>query len=144
MLRSLVWCGALVNVERSLPVLVRLAHVHWNKIAPEGKVMSALGWMIRTHGASKFEAEARVICSRWAGESAEAKRLERLYFPSQSEARRQAEQVERDERSKELKEQREATLRAFREYQALLHSPDFPAGRSIAALKKLAEPETAT
>lgn len=144
MLRLLVWYGALVDVERSLPVLVRLVQVHWNRTAPVGKAMAALSWMLRTYGESRFAEEARVICSRWAGESAEVKRLEKLYFPYQSEARAHAEQAERNERSKQLREQRESTLRAFREYQALLHSPDFPAGRYIAALKKLAEPETAT
>jgi hypothetical protein len=100
-LRLLVWYGAMVDVERSLPILVRLVHARWSKDAPVGKVMSALAWVLRTQGKLAFEAEARILCHRFACESAEVKRLEELYFPEQSQIRRQADLNEREQMAKE-------------------------------------------
>ena len=95
MLRLLVWYGALADTERSLPVLVRLAHVCWNKRAPISKVMAALAWLLRNHGGSKFAEEAGIICTNWASQSAEVRRLEQVYFPEQARARLQADQEAR-------------------------------------------------
>ncbi|MGA2598120.1 MAG: hypothetical protein ABSH09_14145 [Bryobacteraceae bacterium] len=95
MLRLLVWYGALADTERSLPVLVRLAHVCWNKRAPISKVMAALAWLLRNHGGSKFAEEAGIICTNWASHSAEVRRLEQVYFPEQARARLQADQEAR-------------------------------------------------
>ena len=115
MLRLLVWYGSLTDTDRNLPVLLRLAHVSWNKRAPVGKVMAALAWSLRTHGGMRFEAEARLMCERWAGDSAEVKRLEKVYFPGQSEIRQQTDEESWQERKKDLSAQLAATLQILRE-----------------------------
>jgi hypothetical protein len=127
------------DVERSLPVLVRLAQVSWNKPAPVGKVMAALAWMLRIHGGAKFEAESQMICARWASESAEVQRLEKLYFPDRSDARAQAEQEDLRE-SKELRTQMEAELRKLRENDPQMFGPDGPVARRERIAAKLNPP----
>jgi hypothetical protein len=139
MLRLLVWYAALADTERSLPVLVRLAHVSWNKRAPVGKVMAALAWMLRSHGGMRFQAEARLVCAKWASDSAEVKRLEKVYFPEQSEIRQQADEESRQQRKKDLRSQVEATLQALREQHPHVFGPDGPAARLFAAREKAAE-----
>lgn len=139
MLRLLVWYGALADAERSLPVLVRLAHVSWNKRAPVGKVMAALAWMLRTHGGSEYEAEVRLVCMNWAGHSAEAKRLEEFCFPEQSKVRKQADQEAHEQKKNDLHARMEATLSALREKYPHIFGPDGAAGRFLAARDKAAE-----
>lgn len=132
MLRLLVWYGVLADSERSLPTLVRLAHVSWNKRAPVGKVMAALAWALRTHGGMRFEAEARLICAKWAADSAEVKRLEKVFFSDQSEIRRQTD----EERRRDISSQVKASLEAIRERQPSIFGPDGPAARLFAAREK--------
>ncbi len=124
MLRLLVWYGALTDADRNLPVLVRLAHVSWDKRAPVGKAMAALAWTLRTHGGMGFEAEARLICKKWACESAEVKRLEKVYFPVQSGIRQQAEEESWQQMKTDLDAQLAATLETFRARSLNVFGPD--------------------
>jgi hypothetical protein len=133
MLRLLVWYGVLADPEQSLPTLLRLTQVSWNKRSPVGKVMAALAWALRTYGGMRFEAEAGLICAKWAADSAEVKRLEQFYFPSQSEIRRKADEEFREQQSKALTAQFEAALAALRELNPHVFGPDGPARRLLAA-----------
>jgi hypothetical protein len=139
MLRLLVWYGVLADAERSLPVLVRLAHVSWDKRAPVGKVMAALAWTLRSHGGSKFAAEVRLVCNNWASNRAEARRLEKVYFPEHSRVREQADQDARERRNKDLDGQMEATLNSLHEKYPHVFGPDGPAARFLAAREKAVE-----
>ncbi|MBM3786237.1 MAG: hypothetical protein FJW30_17905 [Acidobacteria bacterium] len=136
MLRLLVWYGVLAGAEQSLPILLRLTHVSWSKRAPVGKVMAALAWVVRVYGGMRFEAEAGLICAKWAAESAEVKRLEGVYFPDQSEIRRQADEASREQGRRDLKLEFEAALVALGELHPQTFGPDGLAGRLFAAREK--------
>jgi len=133
MLRLLVWYGALVDAERSLPVLVRLANVSWSKRAPEGKVMGALAWVLRTYGELRFEAAVQTICRRWVGESAEVKRLEGLYFPDISQIRKDAEQAAREKKTLEFEAKVKEQQRLLREKYPHVFGPEGTVERLRAA-----------
>jgi hypothetical protein len=79
-LRLLVWYGSLVDVRKSLPILLRLADVPWEKREPASKVIGALSWMLRLHGGEAHRAVAERLASVW-GDTGEAARLQELYLP---------------------------------------------------------------
>jgi hypothetical protein len=90
MLRLLVWYASLVDVDRSLPMIVRIARVSWVKREPALKIISALAWLLRKLDRREFDPEIRIICRNWADESAEVQRLEEAYLPADALARQQA------------------------------------------------------
>ena len=115
MLRLLIWYGIVADAQHNLPVLIRLANVPWNKRAAAGKIMAALAWALRIHAGSAFRSEAEWICTQWADTSAEVRRLEEIYLPECSQARKQAEDLARESRRSEVDEWLKARLVALRE-----------------------------
>ncbi|MEO8098420.1 MAG: hypothetical protein ABI811_12025 [Acidobacteriota bacterium] len=89
MLRLLVWYGSLVDTSKSLPILVRLADVAWEKKDPAGKVMGAFAWILRTHGGDAYRPVAERIAAQW-GDTGEAAKLVEMYLPEEA-AKRKAE-----------------------------------------------------
>jgi len=79
-----------------------------------------------------------MICEKWAGESAEIKRLEQLYFPERSEVRQQAEREAQEEMKKDLDARMNASLSLLREQRPDIFGQDSPAGRFRAALEEKA------
>jgi hypothetical protein len=69
-----------VDVRKSLPILLRLADVPWEKREPASKVIGALSWMLRLHGGEAHRAVAERLASVW-GDTGEAARLQELYLP---------------------------------------------------------------
>jgi hypothetical protein len=114
MLRLLVWYASLVDVNRSLPILVRFTRVSWVKRNPALKVVAALAWLLRQDGGSAFQENIDSICREWSGESAEVNRLQEAYFPADAEARRQADQERSAQRRRELDISRETLLEALK------------------------------
>jgi hypothetical protein len=114
MLRLLVWYASLVDVNRSLPILVRITRVSWVKRNPALKVVAALAWLLRQHGGLEFQEDIRLICREWPGESAEMNRLQETYFPADAASRRQAEQELSAQRRRELDISRETLLEALK------------------------------
>jgi hypothetical protein len=102
MLRLLIWYGSLVDVERSLPILVRIVHVHWQKPEPAQKVIFALAWLLREHQSLQFHAEIKMICQDWVSDSAAVKRLQEVCFPHETAARQQRERKEVQQAKKNL------------------------------------------
>jgi len=132
-LRLLIWYGAVADAERSLPILVRLAHLSWRKRAPVGKVMAALAWMLRCHDGSKFPAEVQLVCEKWAEHSAEARRLEKAYFPERAHRRDLANEDARERRYREHSARMEAMLSSLRERYPHIFGPGGRAARLMAA-----------
>src|SRR5258708_22766458 len=112
MLRLLVWYASLVDVHRSLPILVRFTRVSWVKRNPALKVVAALAWLLRQHGGSEFQEDINLICREWPGESAEVNRLQETYFPAEAAARRPADQELSARRKRALDISRERMLEA--------------------------------
>ena len=75
MLRLLVWYASLVDIDRSLPMLVRVADVNWHKREPAQKIVSAVAWLLRTRGDLRYDVPVDTIYRDWAGESSEAAKL---------------------------------------------------------------------
>jgi hypothetical protein len=102
MMRLLVWYGGLLDLDRSLPILVRLAHVSWTKREPAQKVMSALAWLLRNSRRPGFDAEIGLICRDWSKDSAEAGRLQEANFPADAMTRQQSEREIMEQRKKDI------------------------------------------
>jgi hypothetical protein len=101
-LRLLVWYGSLVDINRSLPILVRLASVAWAKREPAQKAISALAWLLRINTSHAYRLEIERICQEWSADSSEVKRLEEVWFPDRAAVRKQAEQAAAEDRKKRL------------------------------------------
>jgi len=89
-LRLLVWYGSMVDAERSLPVLVRIAHAEWQKREPAQKIVSALAWLLRTRGDQRYENAIKTIGRDWANDSSEAAKLQQTFDPQEA-VKREAE-----------------------------------------------------
>ena len=76
-LRLLVWYAGLVDLQKSLPILVRLADVRWCQKEPARKVIGGLSWLLRVRGTEAYRPIAESIVSEW--DSGEMIRLREAY-----------------------------------------------------------------